>query len=174
MAVRRLYLKSWPTTEQVPFSILRFKAQSSIVHFYSLYDANQFVGFTYLIFHEDTIYIFYLAIEPASQTQGYGGELLEQLKATYPQKRLSVTIEYLSTRADNYTQRVQRRRFFENHGFKMADFWIEEQGLPYQVMTWNGDMQSKELEKVVRHYSGILFRFFVNLEVHTLGIPDNY
>lgn len=123
--VKELYLSAFPAYERYPFWLLDFKSRKKNTDFYVVYDDNEYIGLLYLTYYKDLVYVFYLAIDPSQQSKGYGSKILQHLKDIYNDKRLFLNIEKVDPSADNYEQRVKRKRFYEKNGFKNTDFEIE-------------------------------------------------
>ena len=104
LKVRRLYLDSFPDFERLPFWVLLYKSQKNDSNLYVIYDDEKFVGLMNLAYYEDIVYLYYLAIDPSQQSQGYGSKILHYLKDTYPDKRILLNIEKVEKASENYLQ----------------------------------------------------------------------
>lgn len=159
--VKDLYLNSFPKYERYPFWLLKYKAKKKNSDFFALYNNKEYVGLLYLIYYKDIVYIFYFAIEPTHQSKGYGSIILQQLQDIYKDRRLFLNIEKVDPSADNYEQRVKRKRFYEKHGFKNANFEIEGKDVAYEILYHGEDIYEVEYHAMYETYLGKLFYFLL-------------
>ena len=154
LKVRRLYLDSFPDFERLPFWVLLYKSRKNDSTLNVIYDDEKFVGLTNVAYYEDIVYLFYLAIDPSQQSQGYGSEILHYLKDTYPDKRILLNIEKVEKASENYLQRSKRKKFYELNGFRNANFEVETEAITYEIL-YSG-------APVVRHEYDSLFKSYLN------------
>lgn len=48
--------------------------------FLAYYDKQTFIGLTYTIYTDSLVYLLFLAVEESKQSQGYGSQILAQVK----------------------------------------------------------------------------------------------
>ena len=70
-----------------------------------------------LCFYQDVCYIFFLAVSTNYRHQGYGGQIIEDIKASYPEHVILLCFEEIDQKYDNYVERLQRKNFYYSHGF---------------------------------------------------------
>ena len=63
--IKKLYDEAFPKEEQIPFWILRKASRTSTADLMQVYDDDLLVGFIHLVYFEDVVYLYYLAIESA-------------------------------------------------------------------------------------------------------------
>lgn len=152
--VKELYLSAFPDYERYPFWLLVYKSKKKNTDFYVIYDDSEYIGLLYLTYYKDIVYVFYLAIDPAHQSKGYGSKILQYLQQTYNDKRLFLNIEKVERSADNYEQRVKRKRFYEKNGFINTDFEIEGKDIVYEILYSGGEVYEDEYYAVFKSYLG--------------------
>ena len=62
-----------------------------------------------------------------------------------------LNMEPVDSEADNYEQRVARRRFYERNGFTAVREYMTSEGIPYTVMTWGEPISEEENREFVRY-----------------------
>ncbi|MFD1176458.1 GNAT family N-acetyltransferase [Paenibacillus puldeungensis] len=159
--VKELFRTSFPKSEQIPLWFLRMKFKQDFVDFFVFYDDNQFVGFTYLITHQQLTFILYLAIDPSLRSQGYGQKVLAGIKEKYPGNRIVLNIEAVDESSDNYQQRLKRREFYVRNGYINTGLQLIERGALYEVLVDQGEVDLEEYRYLFKKFVGaFLYRFF--------------
>ena len=79
---------------------------------------------------------------------------MQYLQQTYNDKRLFLNIEKVERSADNYEQRVKRKRFYEKNGFINTDFEIEGKDIVYEILYSGGEVYEDEYYAVFKSSSG--------------------
>ena len=92
---------------------------------------DKVVGYLIVNFVVDECHILNIAIDKACHGQGYGGWLLNQLKAQCLQEKRSIML--LEVRADNEkAQRFYHREGFYENGLR-ANYYPDADGIPHRV-----------------------------------------
>lgn len=120
--IQLMFERLFPPDEIIPMWMLRLFAMRKGVEFRAFYDGDNFVGVAYTATSERVLYIFYLAVNDQVHSQGYGTQILDWLKANYPNKILTLNIEPLCENAENYAQRVKRLDFYKRNDFGNCGF----------------------------------------------------
>ena len=107
----------FPKEELFPMWILNLITKKKNYDFNAYYDNNLFVGILFTINSKDSLFVFYLAVNDKIHSKGYGSKLLTMLKDKYQDKPISLFIETLDPKAENYEQRVKRLAFYKRNGF---------------------------------------------------------
>lgn len=162
--IKRLYRKSFPPEERIPFFILKRKAKHQKAHMLAAKQNGAFVGFVYLVCHFDMAYLFFLAISPEKRGMGCGSKILKALKKQYVGKRIFLAREPLDEKADNYEQRVKRHSFYLRNGFEDLPCKIKEAGVVYDAMGIGGEISAEEYDSLISAWSGDWIRKFIDME----------
>ncbi len=114
-----LFMKRvFPKDELLPMWFIRLLTAKKNYNFKVYYDNDLFVGIIFTIELNDTLFVFYLAVNDEIHSKGYGSKLLQVLFEKYPEKSITLFIETMGDKmADNYEQRVKRLAFYERNGF---------------------------------------------------------
>ena len=107
----------FPKEELIPTWLITILAKKKNHEFSAFYDENLFVGISYTIESETSLFLFYLAINDKIHSKGYGSKLLNSLFDKYKDKPITLFIETLDQTAPNYEQRVKRLSFYERNNF---------------------------------------------------------
>ncbi len=108
----------FPKEELMPMWLIILLTLKKNYDFNVYYDNDLFVGILFTIESEDTLFVFYIAVNDEIHSKGYGSKLLQILFDKYPNKSITLFIETMEDKsAKNYEQRVKRLTFYERNGF---------------------------------------------------------
>lgn len=163
--VKKLYHTAFPADERVPFWLLMAKSKKENAEFYSVYDKDKWVGFVYFIHYQDILYIYYLAVSEKERGGGYGSKILKKITTKYQNKRIILFIEPVDKRAENYEERVNRKKFYEKNGFRDLNYLAVEKNVIYSVLGYGKKVLKKEYLLLIKNYFGkILFNLYYKKE----------
>ena len=78
--VASLYEAAFPVEERLPLWQLSWNGLKRGQSFLAYFDQEVFVGLTYTIYTGNLVYLLFLAVEESKQSQGYGSQILAQVK----------------------------------------------------------------------------------------------
>lgn len=156
--IKKLYYEAFPKNERVPFIYLKLFAKKNKATFLGIYDKESFVGLIYNICYKDIVYIYYLATEPDSRGKGYGSKILEAMKNRYNQSRIILMAEEINEKSDNHEERIQRKRFYNNNGFRDFGYKVKEAGVVYDMLGCNKEVSHEEYKELMKNYWGTFFK----------------
>lgn len=160
--MKQLYNLAFPDNERTPLWILMSRSLGKSIDFLAIYDKNIFVGFCYLVTKGDLTFVFYLAIDQTQRGKGYGSRVLKSIIELKPSNRIALNIEAIDETAENYTQRVNRKRFYMNNGLKPANMDTKESGVVYEMLSYGeGGLQKSEYLNLMKHFATPLFAPFI-------------
>lgn len=159
LKVKRLYLGAFPDFERLPFWVLKYKSKKKDSDLYVIYDDDEFVGLTNLAYYKDIVYLYYIAIDPSQQSQGYGSKVLKHLKDTHPKKRILLNIEKVDEKSENYKQRFKRKKFYEKNGFQNTEFEIVTEDIVYEILYAGSIVHKHEYDSLFKSYLNPVFRY---------------
>ncbi len=108
----------FPKEELMPMWLIRLATLKKNYDFKVYYDNDLFVGILFTIESDDTVFVFYLAVNDKIHSKGYGSKLLQVLFDKHPDKSVTLFIETMDDKnAKNYEQRVKRLAFYERNSF---------------------------------------------------------
>ncbi|WP_303788759.1 GNAT family N-acetyltransferase [Ruminococcus flavefaciens] len=159
--VKQLYMRAFPDDERAPFLMLVLKAKKKGVDFWSVSCDGKWAGMLYIVSRRDLSYIFYLAVSEEYRGKGIGSAILKSAQQLYKGQRLFLAIEELDKNAENYSERVGRRRFYLRNGFEELHRKLREGSVIYEILGTGGDVKAHEYEALMKGYAGsILSRLF--------------
>lgn len=119
--------------------------------FFALLDEDSFVGFMVVQTCGSLAYLFFLAIDSAYRSKGYGGKAIKTLKDLYPDKKHVVDFEMIDESADNNQQRIKRKEFYLRNGYKETGLFLSYLGVDYEVMCMEEDFSEDEFKKLMKN-----------------------
>ncbi|ADU24383.1 MULTISPECIES: GNAT family N-acetyltransferase [Ruminococcus] len=158
--IMRLYNTAFPSDERAPFGILVKGAAKPNVNFFSCLDGDTWIGFIYTVNYRDLSYVFYFAVDDAVRGKGYGTAILKAAQKKYSGRKLFLAIEEVDKKYKNYSQRVNRLRFYERAGFVRTGQKMQEAKVIYDLMSTGGRIQNAEYRKLMRSFAGLRMLLF--------------
>ena len=146
------------------------RSKSAGNDYIALYDDEELVGMSYVIYSARVAYIFFLAISEKTRGRGYGTAALCALIEKYGEGRTVVlAIEEMDERAKNYPERVRRLKFYEKNGFSMSGYKLREVNMVYDLLIYTGTTEPEKASITPEQYAEIprvflgkiLSKFFV-------------
>ena len=128
--VKSLYVKSFPSYERQPVSLIKDRIQANVCKLYVLSEAEECVGFALLWQFEENevIFIEYLAVNPKFRGKGYGKEIMRRIISLTKSLMFKLVLEIENpTMGTNKNQREKRYVFYKELGL------TEVNGINYQL-----------------------------------------
>lgn len=164
-SVKRLYKSAFPTDEKAPFGLLMRKSKKDNVDFWAAYSGDKWVGLAYVLSYKDISYLFYLAIDDKARGNGFGSGVLGALKEKYKGRNLFLAIEEIDEKAENYSERINRKKFYEKNGFHDLNCKLREASVVYDLLGLGDKIKPKDYADMFDEYLGKMFRRFVKMEI---------
>ncbi|HJB94605.1 MAG TPA: GNAT family N-acetyltransferase [Candidatus Mediterraneibacter intestinigallinarum] len=160
--VNELAKEAFPPEEYIAPAELAEMAKADNFDFLALKDGDSFVGFMAVMTYENLAYLFFLAIDSACRSKGYGSRAIETLKAEYPGKKQIVDFEMPDDTADNSRQREKRREFYLRNGYKETGLFLSYLGVDYEVFCMNDDFEPEVFKAMMKtiHVKGFKPKYF--------------
>ena len=131
--VSHLLTTAFPEDERPPVSYFFKSLEKKENHLFAYYSSNEFIGFTFITLYQDICYIFFLAVSEGKRHQGYGGEILEEIKKTYHDCVILLCYEEVDPKYPDYENRQRREKFYVSHGFEDNYLKTNEFGVIFQT-----------------------------------------
>ena len=132
--IKQLYIKCFPKNERFPFWILKRCSKKNNIFFYAVSDNDELIGMVYIINCSEFIYLMYLAVDENKRGNGYGTEILKDLKKKY--ETIILSIEGQDKEEQN-EKKKKRKEFYLKNGFYETNNFIEDNGVKYEVLCTN-------------------------------------
>lgn len=148
--VNQIYEKSFPLQER--YINLNKMIKSSNTELYCLIDKEIVLGFIYLIYYKDMIFLLYLAINTEIRSKGYGSYLLKWCLRKYKDKKIYLNIEEVKEDFEDYEIRKRRLDFYLKNGFFLTKYISKEEFENFNILSNNLEIdinRYKILDKVV-------------------------
>lgn len=163
--MKELYKKAFPANERAPFFVLSAKAKKPNVDFWGIYTDNKWAGLMYVVNEEELSYIFYFAVSETERGKGCGSGALQVAKEKYAGQKMFLAIEQLDKEAENYSQRVKRKQFYERNGFKDLNLKLKEASVTYDLLGIGGTVEAEKYESLMSKYLGKLLSRLITMRI---------
>ena len=150
----RLYRAAFPDNERAPLMLLARRAARGRADWWSICEDGVWRGFFYAVRHAELVYLFYFAVEPEARGQGCGTRALAALCAQYPHCRVFLAAEALDRGAENYEERVRRKRFYLRAGMEELHTRVREGDVIYELLGVGGAVAAREYGTLMRRWAG--------------------
>ena len=163
--VKQLYSTAFPKQEQAPLNFLINETKRETIRFDAYYDGDMFVGLTYTLTYDDMTYLWYLAASAEVRGQGYGSQILQHLRETYPNNRIILNLDVQDESARDSEIRKKRKEFYIKNGYTTADYACIFNKNHLDVMTVGGNVTSSEFLSIFKNNFGPIMRLFIKPKI---------
>lgn len=132
--IKCLALDAFPGAEYFDPDELVLMTKHDGFEFVALYADEVFVGYLVYQRYKELTYLFFLAIEEAYRTKGYGSEAIKWLFDKYKDSEQVVDFEIVDASFANYEERNKRRNFYLKNGYKPTKCHVCNRGVDYEIM----------------------------------------
>lgn len=148
--VASLYEAAFPACERLLLWQLSWNGLKKGQEFLAYYDKQAFIGLTYTIYTDSLVYLLFLAVEESKQSQGYGSQILTQVKKEAGVRPCVLTIEPMDNpNVSNRAQRLKRLAFYEKNGYQALNHFYFEGTERYQILTTDKMLSLATLENAL-------------------------
>ena len=146
--VASLYEAAFPVEERLPLWQLSWNSLKRGQSFLAYFDGKVFIGLTYIIYTDNLVYLLFLAVEESKQSQGYGSQILAQVREEAGERPCVLTIEPMDEeQVSNRGQRLKRLAFYERNGYQLLNHFYFEGTERYQILTTDRSLSLDALER---------------------------
>lgn len=157
-AYKALQKRAFPPEEQYPFWVLRLLVCRKGIDYLAHYENDLFCGISYTSSTDSMIYVLYLAVNDEIRSKGYGTKILNQLKEMSAGKEVTLNVEPLDEKADNYSQRVRRMEFYMRNGFHDTGYRLVDTTGEYAILSTTDNFAIKEYKKAITQIGMNLYK----------------
>ena len=111
-----LYRRAFPRNERKPFSVIRRMSRRGKTDIWYFEDGQGFLGLATTINGDGLIHIDYFAVSEKRRGQGHGRKMLKALLDRYSPSGVFLEIEIPDENAENFAERLRRKRFYLGSG----------------------------------------------------------
>ena len=132
--IEPLFISAFPSDERPSEDIYfeNFKKNKNAI-LYGFYDDSEFVGFSSVILYKDICYIFFLAVSSNKRDQGYGSQILSEIKHIYNDNVILLCYEEVDNKYQDFEMRLRRKNFYMKNGFIDNPLKTNEFGVVFQT-----------------------------------------
>lgn len=153
-AIYWLYLQAFPARERKPFSRITGMVKQGRADLWTIRRDGRFAGFAATVNGKDLVLLDYFAVRRSLRGRGVGTEALKQFLEKYPGRGVFLEIESTFENADNRTERLKRRRFYENCGMEAMGTEADLFGVRMELLGRGCRLRFEEYRDFyVNHYS---------------------
>lgn len=153
--VRRIYIDSFPAKERMPFPMMVLMSLLWHTRLLSYYDGDTLCGMTYIASMGKMTFVMFFAVAEHLRGRGYGSGVLANLRSMYPNNKIILSIEPCDDTAPNAEERLKRKRFYLNNGYKENGYMTRLAGQTQEVLIQNGSFNSKRFRLFFILYSNL-------------------
>ena len=129
----KFFLTAFPENERPSlfwtYEVFNKTKESEI---YCYYDNDEFIGFTYLTYYLDYVFVLYLAIKEDKRNKGYGAQVLEDIKQMNKDLNVILCFEEVDDKYLDNDNRIKRMNFYKKCGFILDSLKTQEGEVIYQ------------------------------------------
>lgn len=153
--VRSLYRNAFPAYEREPFWILYSMSFRRMAHFLVFQNSqSDFAGFAYVLDSPECTYVFYLAVNDAERSLGFGTQILEYIRQHSRSGKIALDVEPAGDHeAPNPEQRDRRMQFYARNGFVPTGYMLQEGSERYEVLSIDKDFDPPDYQKLLHKFS---------------------
>lgn len=153
--IEPLFTSAFPKEERPEADYYFASFNKPINELYGFYDNDEFVGFTSVTLYKDICYIFFLAVQDDKRGQGYGSQILNELKRIYAQYVLLLCYELVDPSYKDYEYRKKREQFYLHNGFRKNPLITNEFGVIFQTaVIGDRDVTIEEYKQIFKNGFG--------------------
>lgn len=153
-----LQKRAFPPEEQYPFWVLKLLACRKGINYLAHYENDLFCGISYTSSTDSMMYVLYLAVNDEIRSKGYGTKIINQLKEMSVGKEVTLNVEPLDEKADNYSKRVRRMEFYIRNGFHNTGYRLVDSTGEYSILSTTDDFAVEEYKKAIKQIGMNLYK----------------
>lgn len=134
LRIYRLYQSAFPRSEKKPFSMIRSMHKKGKSDVWYCENGGKFAGLVITINGPDKVLLDYLAVHGKCRGQGFGSEILRQMREQYRGKGVFLEIETVKESAENYEERKRRKQFYLSNGMTELGVFVELFGVEMELL----------------------------------------
>lgn len=151
--IKRIYFEAFPQKERMPFPLMVAMSKLWNTQFFGFYDNNLPCGFVYLAFNKKIVFVMFFAVDKYLRSKGYGSSILQQIKSTYSDKKIIISIEPCDEYTEDIELRKKRKAFYMRNGYKETGYKMKLNGVTQEIIITNGEFVKSELRSFFALYS---------------------
>lgn len=148
--------EAFPRAERFPVEKLVEMAERKLIDFLAVYDQEIFVGFFVIFKNQKCAYLFFLAIDAAQRSKGYGSKVLALIRQRYKNYQNVLDLEEIDPEAENYEQRLTRKKFYIRNGYQETGYYIRYSGVTFEILMLEEQFDSESFEQLLEEMKHII------------------
>ena len=167
--IKHVYLEAFPKEERFPFWIIKHSIKKGKSTLNAIVDIDIFIGMTYIVNCDDSLYLMYFAIKDKYRNKNYGMQVLKDLIAKYETVFLSI-----EKPINDFSKR--RKNFYLRNGFFETNKYCREAGVDYEILCSN---KNYDINKAIhaKRYSNMtsskIIKFCIDMSIRGGELFEN-
>lgn len=145
--IEALNEEAFPEAERTPYEGMLAAGKADCGELFAILDERKFIGFAYLLWQDEILYIYYLAVLPELRGKGYGSRILDTLKGSFPDMILVLSAETPEDRDDASDQKVRRIEFYKKNGFEIEGKPQSWHGIYFDTLCYGGHPTEERMKR---------------------------
>jgi len=146
--IKEIYQEAFPLIERLPLKLLKVTTKKN-AKMLVIKNNNINIGFFYYLEYNNYIYVLFYALHKDYRNQGLGTQAIKEFINHFKDYNILLGIEPIDKRADNYTQRVNRKKFYQHVGFKETHKYIRENVSIYEMLSINKVITNNDFKPMI-------------------------
>ncbi|MCQ2079509.1 MAG: hypothetical protein MJZ38_05600, partial [archaeon] len=96
--------------------------------------------------------LYYLAVVDSMRCRGYGTEILDLIKESYPEQRIVLCTEAPLIDDKLVSSRYRKLAFYSRNGFIDTLHKFTSLGITYEVLYWGPEFDPSDVEDILRSF----------------------
>ena len=150
-AVKALYLSAFPPEQRYcPEALWLTGLLRSRTENLAWFDDSRLAGMTYTVDTGRNLYIYYIAVDPALRSRGYGSAILDCLRQRHPDRVLILDVDAPDPESPAYETQLRRVDFYLRNGFHALDHHVITEGKRLDILSTSEDFDASEYWRAFR------------------------
>lgn len=151
--IKEIYTSSFLKEDRMPFGLMLIMAKMKNTEFLSFHDKYTLCGFVYMATIENLTFVMFLAVDENIRSKGYGSRILDKIQSIHTDSKIIISIERCVEEAKDIEQRLKRKKFYANNGYKETGYLVELANKKQEILIKNGEFDEDEFSFFLKKYS---------------------
>ncbi len=148
---KALYLSAFPKEERLPWWLMRLNALRRGIDLTAWMEGETFCGFTASVTEGNMHFLLFFAVDGGLRGRGYGSKILDAIRREHG--CVSLNVELLDPKAENYEQRKLRFAFYGKNGFYDTYYHVWEVGGKFRVLSTCPELDVQSYKSIFKKLS---------------------
>lgn len=151
--IKEIYTSSFLKEDRMPFGMMLIMSYLWNTEFLSFYDRDTLCGFVYMATIRKLTFVMFFAVAENFRSKGYGSGILDKIQSIHADNKIVISIEPCDEDAEDFEQRLRRKKFYANNGYTETGYFIKLGGKKQEIIIKNGIFDKREFTLFFMLYS---------------------